>query len=77
MLETIEKYNADGVFGRVISHFSEATPRWIQKSYIFNRPSPPTGTKAIFTRTGNCIIKSNLLKNVARTFRSGIWNNGW
>lgn len=68
LVKTIKQYNVDGVFGRVISHFSENTQEWIKKSYIFNRPSPPTGTTAIFTRTGNCIIKSALLKNIPGPF---------
>ena len=69
MLQTIKQYNSDAVFGRVLSHFDISAPEWIKKSYIFNRPSPAAGVRAIFTRTGNCIIKASLLKNSPdRTF---------
>ena len=68
MLETMENYKADAVFGRVLSYYSESTPDWIKKSYIFNRPSPPTGTNVFYTRTGNCLIKASILKQIEGPF---------
>lgn len=63
LLETQQKFNADGVFGAVKSHFEKNTPDWITSNYVFNRLSPPTGTEAQYKRTGNCLINSSLLKN--------------
>lgn len=68
MVDTIQKYNADAAFGRVLSHFEDGTPEWIKKNPIYNRDTPPTGTEAIFTRTGNCIIKTSLLKSIPGPF---------
>lgn len=63
LLEAQKKYNADGVFGTVNSHFEKGTPTWITSNYVFNRVSHSTGTEAHYKRTGNCLIKSSLLKN--------------
>ncbi|MGA7836761.1 MAG: glycosyltransferase family 2 protein [Ignavibacteriaceae bacterium] len=68
MVDTIQKYGADAAFGRVMSHFDDGTPDWISKHPLFNREAPPTGTEALFTRTGNCIIKSSLLKDMPVPF---------
>jgi succinoglycan biosynthesis protein ExoM len=71
LLETMHKYNADAVFGRVLSHFDDSTPSWIKKSYIFNRPSPPTGTITFHPRTGNCLIKASIIKQIEGPFDPG------
>jgi succinoglycan biosynthesis protein ExoM len=71
LLETMDKYNADAVFGRVLSHFGESAPNWIKKSYIFNRPSPPTGTPTYHPRTGNCLIKASIIKQIEGPFDPG------
>lgn len=63
-----KKYNADGVFGTVLSRFDKGVPESIRTSEIFNRPSPPTGSEAMFMRSGNCLIKSSLLKNTPGPF---------
>jgi succinoglycan biosynthesis protein ExoM len=68
MVDTICKYNADAVFGRVLSYFEEGTPDWIKNNPLFNRQAPPTGTEASFTRSGNCIVKASLLKNIPGPF---------
>jgi succinoglycan biosynthesis protein ExoM len=65
---TLLKFNADAVFGKVISYFDEGTLEWIKKSYIYNRPSPPTGTIAKATRTGNCVVRASLLKKTNGPF---------
>ena len=62
------KYRADAVFGRVVSYFDDGTPDWIRNCFIYNRPSPPTGTSAVSTRTGNVIVKSSLLKSIPGPF---------
>ena len=68
MVETMANYKADAVFGRVLSYYGESTPDWIKKSYLFNRPSPPTGTPVFYTRTGNCLIKASILIQIEGPF---------
>lgn len=70
MVSTIINYNADAVFGEVKSHFDRSAPEWIRKNHIYNRPSPPTGTQAVLTRSGNCIIKASLIKSIPGPFDS-------
>lgn len=61
-LNAMEKFNADGVFGRVIPKFPSITPGWIKRNNYFNKKSSPTGKPAISLATSNCFIKSSLLK---------------
>ncbi|MFQ5965156.1 MAG: glycosyltransferase family 2 protein [Candidatus Scalinduaceae bacterium] len=68
LLKTIKDFDADGVFGRVISNVNNKASEWIKRNYLFNRPSSATGTEAISTRTGNCIVKASLLKGVPGPF---------
>ena len=68
LFETIVKFNADAVFGKVVSYFEDGTPDWIKKSFIYNRSAPLTGTIAKATRTGNCIVKASLLKSIPGPF---------
>ncbi len=68
LLKTIEDFDADGVFGRVISNVHNKASDWIRKNYLFNRPCPATGTEATSTRTGNCIVKASLLKEMPGPF---------
>lgn len=65
---TLIKYSADAVFGRVVSYFESNTPEWIKNCFIYNRPSPETGSIAVSTRTGNVIIKTLLLRSVEGPF---------
>ena len=68
MFECVIKYNADAAFGRVVPYFGENTPKWIVKGGFFRRPCPPTGNKPGFTRTGNCLIKSEILRSIEGPF---------
>lgn len=68
LLKTIKDFDADAVFGRVVSNFHKKTPEWVKKIYLFNRQCPATGTIAIGTRTGNCAVKASLLKNIPEPF---------
>jgi len=76
MIDAIVKFNADAAFGRVLSHFKNETPDWIKRNPLFNRKAYPTGTEAYFTRTGNCIVKSYLLKNITGPFDPGYGTTG-
>lgn len=68
LYSTVKKYRADGAFGKVSSYFEERTPIWIQKCYLFNRPANQEGTFPAQLNTGNCIIRSDLLKNFSNPF---------
>lgn len=68
MVHTVKEYEADAAFGQVRSHFDAGIPEWIKKNHIYNRPSPPTGTEATLTRSGNCIVKASLLKSIPGPF---------
>jgi succinoglycan biosynthesis protein ExoM len=52
----------------VLSRFDENTPNWIKKNQLFNRKNSPTGTTALLTRSGNCIIKVSSLKGIPGPF---------
>jgi len=68
LYNTLIKFDADGVFGTVTSYFPENTPDWIKNCFIYNRPTFSTGSLATVTRSGNCIIKSSLIKSVEGPF---------
>jgi succinoglycan biosynthesis protein ExoM len=68
LIETIQKYKADGVFGPVLPDFDEEVPQWLQNSEFFSRPIPETATNAHVTRSGNCLLKTSLLKNTPGPF---------
>jgi len=62
-LEAITKYRADGVFGIVLPDYHAKTPKWIRNSDCFNKNVPITGEEATYMGTGNCMVKTNLIKN--------------
>lgn len=62
-LKGINKYNADGVFGPVFPLFHKQIPGWMKECNFFTKEYPPTGDTAVFPRTGNCIIKAELIKS--------------
>jgi len=67
-LTCLEKYNADAVFGSVLSYFNIDTPDWIKDNQMFQREIQKTGTTPKYTRTGNCLIKAEILKSVEGPF---------
>ena len=67
-LACLEKYNADAVFGSVLSYFDVNTPNWIKSNLMFRRQIQKTGTIPAFTRTGNCLIKAAILNTVDGPF---------
>lgn len=64
----LEKYNADAVFGSVLSYFDDNTPDWIKSNQMFQRQIQKTGTTPKYTRTGNCLIKAEVLKSIEGPF---------
>ena len=68
LLTTIKKFNADGVFGYLQPQFKDETPSWLTERSYYYPPMPPTGTTARYTYTSNCILKSELFKNIDQPF---------
>jgi succinoglycan biosynthesis protein ExoM len=66
LLRTLVTFEADGVFGPVLAEFNALTPEWMR--YIIPNPVSRTGAKATSKWTGNCIIKSSLLKKMNEPF---------
>jgi succinoglycan biosynthesis protein ExoM len=71
LMECIKEFNADAVFGSVIPYYDPGTPSWIIDGGYFTRPIEARGEKSRFTRTGNCIVKSELLKSIDGPFDPG------
>ncbi len=68
MINCMRKYKADAVFGTVLPYYEEGVPEWIKKGEFFERLIQETGEKSKFTRTGNCLVKSILLKSLEGPF---------
>jgi len=71
LLEVLRKYDADGVFGPVIPRFEHTAPQWIEKGrqmFAGTIPATATGTEAIATWSGNCLVKASLLRHVEGPF---------
>lgn len=66
-----EKYKADGVLGPVKPHFEVEPPKWLIKSKICERESFDTGyniTNYKYTRTGNALLKTQILSDLKEPF---------
>jgi GT2 family glycosyltransferase len=72
LMETCEKYHADGVLGPVRPHFESPPPAWIVKGRFCERPEHETGQvmKWDQCRTGNVLFRKRILDALAQPFRS-------
>lgn len=61
-----EKYKADAVAGPVVPHFMSTVPQWILEGRFFDRERYTTGTYLKVTRTGNVIIKLDIVDRIGR-----------
>jgi succinoglycan biosynthesis protein ExoM len=68
LLNTLNTYSADGVFGRVIPEFYDDAPLWLRLEQFYYSPMTPTGTEAKFHYAGNCLIKASLVKKIKAPF---------
>ena len=68
LLNTLNFYDADGVFGKVAPEFNPQTPKWMRHADFFFHPVPATGVKAKIKYTTNCIIKASLLRKMEIPF---------
>jgi glycosyltransferase involved in cell wall biosynthesis len=74
----IKKYNADGILGPVIPHFSREPPRWVVKGGFFERPNHENGEVLRWTdtRTGNVLLKKSLFEDIPYPFDSKLGSGG-
>jgi succinoglycan biosynthesis protein ExoM len=65
------KYDVDGVLGPVKRHFDVPPPKWVLDSKFYDRKAYPTGTPVNRKegRTGNVLLKRNVLKDLTPVFR--------
>ena len=69
LLKTMRDFNADGVFGHLEPDFNHQTPAWMKRrDLFFYGEIRETGTRAEATYTGNCILKSSLIKPFKEPF---------
>jgi succinoglycan biosynthesis protein ExoM len=68
MIDCMDKYQADAVFGTVIPVYENGVSDWIKKGGYFERLIQQTGEISRYTRTTNCLIKSNIIKEVPGPF---------
>lgn len=72
LLKTYFAYRADGVLGPVKPFFEHEPPQWVRKGGFFERPNPATGYKLGWSecRTGNVLLRKNILDGIDIPFRS-------
>jgi len=72
LFKAMKEHNVDGVLGPVLRHFDETPPKWIEKSRFYVRRVNPTGmpVRWLEARTGNVLIKSELVKGDEEPFRA-------
>ncbi|UTW48990.1 glycosyltransferase family 2 protein [Bacterioplanoides sp. SCSIO 12839] len=68
LLATAEAYQADVVFGRVISLYPENTPQWVIKSGAFERPTRPDGSVVTSGGTNSTLVNKAFLDHNALKF---------
>ena len=78
LFKMLENSPVDGVLGPVIPYFDSNPPSWILEGKFFDRPMHPTGTILTwkFTRTGNALIRFEILKNIHPFFNPQLGSGG-
>lgn len=61
----------DAVLGPVLRCFEGDAPRWLQRSSLYERITPPTGTSVAWrkSRTGNVMLRASLIGAGEKPFR--------
>jgi len=62
LIDSIERYNADAVFGYVIPVFDSNIAQWKAQREIYFLPMGKTGDPPLFRYTTNCLIRSEKVK---------------
>ncbi len=62
LIETLEKFNADAVFGYVVPIFDPEIAQWKRHRELYFLPVGKTGDRPLFHYTTNCLIKADKVK---------------
>lgn len=78
MYSVLLKYRSDGVLGPVKARFINTPPAWMVKAGLFDRTSHETGHLLTWrqTRTGNALIRREVLGQVEGPFRKEFGSGG-
>jgi succinoglycan biosynthesis protein ExoM len=67
-VNTIQKYDADGVIGPVYIEFDQSAPEWIKQRDFFYPKIQNTGEEPEYMGTGNCCLKASVIQNLKQPF---------
>jgi len=78
LLRACREHQSDGVLGPVRPFFEEEPPRWLIRGKFCERPEHPTGTLLEWrqTRTGNVLLKREMIQNIREPFRPQFGDGG-
>ena len=78
LFQTWQARRVDGVLGPVLPRFDRTPPAWVKKGGFCDRPSHSTGFEIDWTqgRTGNLLIKRDILAGVDPVFRPEFGGGG-
>ncbi|MCU0332145.1 MAG: glycosyltransferase [Ignavibacteriaceae bacterium] len=62
LIDTLEKFNADAVFGYVVPIFNPDIAQWKRQREIYFLPVGKTGDRPLFHYTTNCLVKADKVK---------------
>jgi hypothetical protein len=76
--QTRERYGADGALGPVKPQYESEPPQWVLKGGFYDRPAHQTGHRLLWQqcRTGNVLLRRDVLADVAGPFRSELGGGG-
>lgn len=63
LYQALNNYSVAVVSGPVIATYPENTPRWVIESKVFERPRRSSGEILKSVATGNCIIKTSVIRS--------------
>lgn len=62
LMNTLQSYKANIVFGRVIPIFPQGTEEWIQKGGFFRKYNYETGTMGVISATANVLFELDMVR---------------
>ena len=68
LLHAQRLYDADAVAGRVLPHFDEPVPSWVEKGDFFGNGQHPTGYPLEYAHTNNVLVRSEVFENMRPIF---------
>lgn len=75
LFDTLRRYQADGVFGRIITEFEDPNAAWMGE---FHNADDATGDPVPLGYTGNCLIEAALLRTTPTPFPLQYgWGEQW